>query len=177
MYETKVNIPLLLVVGRVLLAVVDYLALSGEWALHKGTLLLVKLAQNAQHGTLVNYTTALASPAGITGSLPPCADVGDRTSSRGDRLASDQVLFPRRGLWLFARAGSGDGDGSLAWHGHGWLYSHSGRHGGICQVGPLHRWGRDKGAKRKRQGSMGASRGCRLGYLACRPSRLRVSRC
>lgn len=67
----RLNIPLLCVIWRVLLFTVDDLPLSGQWALYKGTLLLVEVAQDTQHSALVYHTATLPSPAGVTGSFPP----------------------------------------------------------------------------------------------------------
>jgi hypothetical protein len=89
----------------------------------------MELAQYTQQGTLVDHATALSPPAGVARSLPPRANVGNRTDSGRDGLANDEVLFARRGLLLLARAGSGDGNGSRTRHGR--LYSHGGRHVGI----------------------------------------------
>lgn len=124
----RVDIPLLLVVRRVLLAVVDYLALPGQRALYKGALLLVEIAQDAQLGALGYYAAAFASPAGITWPLSPRANVGDGADARGHRLAGDHGVFGWGRFRLLARAGSGDGDRIRPRHGHGGLYSHGGRH-------------------------------------------------
>jgi hypothetical protein len=126
----RADVPLLLVLGRVLLAVVDYFAFSRQRTLYKGALLLMEFAEDAKDSTLVDYAAALASPASVAGPLSPCADVCNGASGGRDRLALDQILFARRGLRLLARASGGDGDGSLPRHGHGGLYSHCRRHGG-----------------------------------------------
>lgn len=144
------DVPLLLVIGRVLLSVVDYFALPGQGTLDKGALLLVELAEDAQSSTLVDDTAALAPPASVTGPFSPGANVGDGASGCRDGLASDQVLLGRRGLLLLARVSGGDGDGSVPWHGHGGLYSHRSRHGGRLAQG--NRSGRDKDLERQRLG-------------------------
>ena len=143
------DVPLLPCVGRVLLVAVDHLALPRQRALHKGALLLVELAQHAEHGTLVDHATALSPAAGVAGPLPPRADVGNGAAGRRHWLARDGVVLVRLAIVvvvvggvivvvvvvavvLLLGTGSGNGHGSRARHGG--LYSHSSRHGGPGRV-------------------------------------------
>lgn len=45
------------------------LSLSGLWSLQKGAFLVMKLAQHADLGSLINHASALTFPAGITGTV------------------------------------------------------------------------------------------------------------
>ena len=73
----SLDIPLLCVAGRILFLTVDDFSLAGQRTLHKGTVLLVELAQDTQGGALVYHTATLPPSAGVTRAFSPRADVGD----------------------------------------------------------------------------------------------------
>lgn len=73
----SLDIPLLCVAGRILFLTVDDFSLAGKGTLHKGTVLLVELAQDTQGGALVYHTATLPPSAGVTRAFSPRADVGD----------------------------------------------------------------------------------------------------
>jgi hypothetical protein len=120
------NIPLLLGSRRVLFLAVHNLPLPWQRTLQKRALLLVELAQHAEHSALVYDTPTLPPAAGVAGPLSPCSNVGDWANCGRHRFARDVVLLARQRLVLLLGAGGGDGDGSRALHSR--LYSHGSRH-------------------------------------------------
>jgi hypothetical protein len=120
------DVPLLLGTRRVLRLAVHDLPLPWQRTLYERALLLVELAQHAEHSALVYDTPTLSPAAGVTGPLSPCSNVGNWANCGRDGLGCDVVLLAGQGLVLLLGAGSGDGYGSRARHGR--LYSHGSRH-------------------------------------------------
>jgi hypothetical protein len=103
------------------------LTLTGLRILHKGTVLLVELTQDAKGSPVLNDTTALATTASVTRAFPsgfdagkagPCdgRDGGDRGDRRDRRCYGgfelDRVLLSRQPTTRL-RTSSGDSNGAV----------------------------------------------------------------